>query len=82
MNWCIELQEKPTRCLRLANKRGAIARCWHGRHAEAILNHPVATALLPMDRLHQGKLHKLCKTEAQKLLLIAACCAIEIQLFH
>ena len=75
-DWRLEYQHSAEPCLLLKRSNGRHLRAWTRRQAVAILSHPRVVSLLCLPSLYHGHCISLDKTQAQTLLMIAACCSL------
>ncbi len=75
-DWRLEYQHSAEPCLLLKRSNGKRLRAWTRRQAVAILSHPRVCSLLCLPSLCHSHCISLDKTQAQTLLMIAACCSL------
>jgi len=75
-DWRLEYQHAVEPCLLLKRRCGRTVRTWQRGQAAAILRHPRCHNLLCLPSLCHGRSITLNKTQAQTLLMIAACCSL------
>ncbi len=75
-DWRLEYQHAAEPCLLLKRRCGRTVRTWQRGQAVAILRHPRCHNLLCLPSLCHGRSISLDKTQAQTLLMIAACCSL------
>ena len=82
MDWQIEYQQTPTRCLRLYRGNGTLLRCWHNQQALSILQQLEVKTLISRWRWCGLKRFKLPKQDVKHLLVLATCCSLNETQFN